>query len=160
MSTFSRLNRIFQANVASLLDRAEDPDAIIRSTLEEMAGGLKEAKRDQIKALGTAKRLEEEAPAAADESQKWEDRAALAVRAGDDSLARDALRQKLTVEQDASAKSTQATAAKRAVTDLADASERLEARRADLDARKASLATQVRTARATSSSDAVPAWSR
>lgn len=147
MSAFTRLNRVLQANVNSLLDRAEDPDKIIQSTLDEMQDGLKEAKRDQISALGKAKRLVEEAQTAADESRKWEDRAALAVRAGDDALARDALRQKLIIEQEATAKANQADVAKRAVTELEDAIARLEARRTDLEARKASLAVQVRAAR-------------
>lgn len=150
MSAFSRLNRVLQSNVNALLDRAEDPDKIIQSTLEEMTGGLKDAKRDLITALGTAKRLVEEAQSAADESRKWEERAALAVRAGDDALARDALRQKLIVEQEATAKGTQANAAKVAVTDLESAIKRLEARHSDLEARKSALAAQVRAARASS----------
>ena len=147
MGAFSRLNRVFQSNVNALLDRAEDPDKIIQSTLDEMREGLKDAKRDMITSLGTAKRLAEEAQTAAEEAARWEERAALAVRAGDDGLARDALRQKLIAEQDAMAKTSQSDAAKRAVTDLEQAIERLEARRSDLEARKGTLAAQVRAAR-------------
>lgn len=154
MGAFSRLNRVFQANVNSLLNRAEDPELIINSTLDEMADGLKEARRDQVTALGTAKRLAEQAQTADDETRKWEDRAALAVRAGDDGLARDALRQKLIVEREATAKLAQADAAKRAVTELAAAIDRLEDRRVDLDAKKAALAAQVRAARTAESTTA------
>lgn len=149
VGTFSRLNRLLQSNLRAVLDQAEDPEQLISSTLAEMRDGLKQAQRDVITAQGSAKRLAKEAEAKAGEVTQWEDRAALALRAGDEALARDALRQKLALGREADAKAEQAATAQRAADQLQAGIAQLERRRDDLEARKGVLASQVRAARTT-----------
>jgi len=160
MGTFSRLNRLMQANLRAVLDREPDPARIIEDTLGELREGLKQAKRDLITAEGGHKRLQAEAEAQELEVTRWDERAALALRSGDEELARDALRQKLAARQEAEARLSQAATAGRAAEQLRQVIAQVEERVTDLEARKGALAAQVRAARAGGVSDSAPGVGR
>lgn len=152
MGTFSRLNQLLQANLRAVLDQAEDPDKLIAQTLSELNDGLKQARRDLITAEGTAKRLSSEVQDRQAEAEKWEERAVLALRAGDEELAREALRQKLQAAREVGLSRGHAQTARQAADRLQAAIAQLQQRADDLDARKAALAAQVRAARAPAAS--------
>ena len=61
MGIFDRLSRVVRSNVNAMLDSAEDPDKLLAQTISEMESGLKQARRELVETLGTAKRLEKEA---------------------------------------------------------------------------------------------------
>lgn len=147
MGIFSRLERVVKANVNALLDAAEDPEKTIAQTVSDMRAGLKQARRELITTLGTAKRLTSESDELRREARSWEDKAALALRSGDEALARDALRQKLQIEKQAAQSSGRASQALQAADDMKAALDRLEQKTEELDAQKSTLAAQVRAAR-------------
>lgn len=151
MGIFSRLNNVVRANVNGLLDRAEDPDKLIAQTIEEMESGMKQAQKELVETLGHAKRLEKEAEDKRAEAAKWEERAALAVRKGDDALARDALKQKLQANKKAGELAAQAAQNHNSVSKMKDTLESIERKVEELRAKKAALASQVRAARDTAS---------
>jgi len=95
MGIFNRVSAVVRANLNSLVDHTEDPDKLIAQTIAEMESGLKQARREIVSAVATVKRLEAEAEEQGREVQAWEDKAALAVRKGDEELAREGLKQKL-----------------------------------------------------------------
>lgn len=149
MGIFSRLNTVIKSNLNSLLDEAEDPAKLIDQTVIDMKSELKQAKRELVTALGSAKRLEKEAAEVDAEVDDWERKAVLAIRSGDDSLAREALKFKAKAKEKADRlrgqAAEQASAAQRMKQTIEDAEGKVD----DLEARKSTLAAQVKTARAT-----------
>jgi phage shock protein A len=137
----------------------DDPAALIESTLAEMQGALQQGQKELVTTLGTAKRLEGEAEAQRTETTRWEERATLAVRKGDDELARDALKQKARVTREHARLLEQAATARASADALRKTLDDLEARARDLEARKGALAAQVRVARTASSHEASGALS-
>lgn len=147
MSIFDRLSSVVQSNLNSLLDQAEDPGKLIAQTIIDMEREVKEAKKELIATLGSAKRLEKEADAFTEESADWESKAVLALKQGDDALARAALKQKMQVSKKADASRQRAADVAIMADKMRDGIENAEAKIEDLRARQNALAGQLREAR-------------
>ena len=94
MGVFSRFKDIVSSNLNSLLDKAEDPDKLIRLMIQEMEETLVELKAGCAKAMADRKTLDRELAEAEALAATWEQRAGLAVDKGRDDLAREALAEK------------------------------------------------------------------
>lgn len=147
MGIFDRFNRVLKSNLNSLVDRAEDPAKLLDQTVLDMENELKRAKKELVTQLGTAKRLEKKVAEHDDEVKSWEDKAVLALRAGDEALAREALKMKQRASATKENVQRQADAAFGSARDLQSTLEQIEAKIEDLKARKGTLAAQVRRAR-------------
>jgi len=147
MAIFDRFNRVLKSNLNSLVDRSEDPGKLLDQTVLDMESELKRARQDLVTQLGTAKRLEKKVAEADEELTGWENKAVLALRAGDEDLAREALKMKHKAKAAAEATRKQAEAAMSAANQLQSTLETIETKIADLKARKTTLAAQVRRAR-------------
>jgi len=150
MGIFSRLNNVLKSNLNSLVDKAEDPEKLIGQTVIDMESEVKKAKRELIGTLGTAKRLIKKAQEHQDEAQGWEDKAVLALRNGEEDLAREALRRKARSQQTAEDVRKQAMGQEAAAEEMKSTLENIERKIEELKARKGTLAAQVRKARETS----------
>jgi phage shock protein A len=151
MGIFDRFNRVLKSNLNSLVDRAEDPGKLLDQTVIDMENELKRSKKDLVTQLGTAKRLEKKVIEHGDEVRGWEDKAVLALRSGDESLAREALKMKQKAKATMDNVQRQADAALGSARDLQSTLEQIESKIEDLKARKTTLAAQVRRARETGS---------
>lgn len=147
MGIFDRFNRVLKSNLNSLVDRAEDPGKLLDQTVTDMENELSRSKKDLITQLGTAKRLEKKVVEHEDEVRGWEDKAVLALRAGDEALAREALKMKQKAKATVENVQKQADAAMRSARELQTTLEQIEEKIEDLKARKGTLAAQVRQAR-------------
>lgn len=147
MAIFDRFNRVLKSNLNNLVDRAEDPGKLLDQTVIDMETELKRSRQDLVTQLGTAKRLEKKVGEAEEEVTGWENKAVLALRAGDEDLAREALKMKQKAKQAAEAVRRQADGASAAATQLQSTLETIETKLEDLKARKTTLAAQVRRAR-------------
>ncbi len=147
MGIFSRFNRVFKSNINSLMDKAEDPAKLIDQTVREMESELKNAKKELVQTLGTAKRLDKKKDELEAEVARWEDKAVLALKAGDEPLAREALKLKQKARRDADEAANRAAEAEKAAFEMKDTLEEIEQKIEDLKARKGSLAAKVRRAR-------------
>ena len=147
MGIFGRLNQVIKSNLNSMLDTAEDPEKLISQTIIEMEAEVKRAKRELITTLGASKRIDKEKEEIQAEVAVWEDRAVLALRNGDDALAREALKQKARLSKKATEAAARASQNLAAADEMRDTLERVERQIEDLKARKATLAQQVRRAR-------------
>lgn len=94
MSIFSRLADIINANIGALLDRAEDPEKMIRLMIQEMEDTLVEIRSAAAKCIADRKEQRRYSAYLEREQDEWAKRAELAVRQGREDLARAALAEK------------------------------------------------------------------
>jgi phage shock protein A len=121
MGIFSRLGTLIKSNLNDLISRAEDPEKMLNQVLLEMQQQLVEAKKAVAVAIADEKRLQKQYNSELDKAKEWERKAMLAVRAGDDNLARQALVRKQEHENISSQFQQQWIAQKAAVDKLKDA---------------------------------------
>src|ERR1051326_1261271 len=121
MGIFSRLGTLIKSNINDLITKAEDPEKMLSQVLLEMQQQLVEAKKAVAVAIADEKKLQKQYTAESDKSKEWERKAMVAVRAGDDNLARQALARKQEHETIAGQFQTQWMAQKQAVEKLKDA---------------------------------------
>ncbi|HEU5077116.1 MAG TPA: PspA/IM30 family protein [Polyangiaceae bacterium] len=102
MGIFDRMGKVISSNFNALLDKAEDPRKSIDLTLDEMHQQLKAARHEVVRSVAAEKQLRKKVEELDEQVTTWEKRAELAVRHGDDELAREALMQKrrVTAERD------------------------------------------------------------
>ena len=101
MSVFSRFTDIINANINSLLEKAEDPEKIIRLMVQEMEDTLVEIRSAAAKCIADRKEQRRYAEFLAREQQGWAKRAELAVRQNREDLARAALSEKQALADEA-----------------------------------------------------------
>jgi phage shock protein A len=94
MGIVERAQKVMTSNFNALLSKFEEPGRDIAYLLSEMKEQILAAQRDLIKLMGESKQHQSRADEYAHEIERWEKRAELAVRQGDDALAREALSQK------------------------------------------------------------------
>jgi phage shock protein A len=121
MGIFSRLGTLIKSNINDLISRAEDPEKMLNQVLLEMQQQLVEAKKAVAVAIADEKRLQKQYNVELDKAKEWERKAMLAVRAGDDQLARQALVRKQEHENISGQFQQQWIAQKAAVDKLKDA---------------------------------------
>lgn len=121
MGIFSRLGTLIKSNINDLITKAEDPEKMLSQVLLEMQQQLVEAKKAVAVAIADEKKLQKQYTAETDKAKEWERKAMVAVKAGDDNLARQALGRKQEHESIASQFQQQWLAQKQAVEKLKDA---------------------------------------
>src|SRR5262245_18924184 len=121
MGIFSRLGTLIKSNINDLITKAEDPEKMLSQVLLEMQQQLMEAKKAVAIAIADEKKLQKQYTSETDKSKEWERKAMVAVRAGDDNLARQALGRKQEHEQIATQFQQQWISQKQAVEKLKDA---------------------------------------
>ena len=94
MGIFTRFRDIVNANINSMLDKAEDPEKMLKMMIREMEDTLVEIKSACAGVMAAAKKIERELEGAQSRADYWKEKAALAVSKGRDDLARDALVEK------------------------------------------------------------------
>src|SRR3954471_8237155 len=94
MSILSRLSTLIKSNVNDLIDGMQDPGKEIDQMVRDMEESARDARREVAQCMGEETRLRKRIEVMTGEARTWEERAAAAVRAGDDGLAREALARK------------------------------------------------------------------
>lgn len=94
MGVFTRFKDIVGSNINSMLDRAEDPEKMIRLMIREMEETLVELKASCAGLMADKRKIQREAELVRERMDVWNKRALLAVDKGRDDLAREALLEK------------------------------------------------------------------
>ncbi len=94
MGIFTRFRDIVGSNINSMLDRAEDPEKLIKLMIQEMEDTLIELKSACAGVMAESKKVERQLQGLDTRVDYWESRANLAVNKGRDDLAREALVEK------------------------------------------------------------------
>jgi phage shock protein A len=94
MGIFDRMGKVIQSNLNSLLDKAEDDKKLIELNLDEMDAQIKAGHREIVQAVAAEKLLRKRCDDLSADVARWDQRAELALKSGDEALAREALKQK------------------------------------------------------------------
>jgi phage shock protein A len=94
MGAFSRLRYVIAANVNSLIEKAEDPEKLLRALIREMEDASEEARMACAELLAEQQRLARLEAQLSEEVDQWQSRAEKAVSEDRDDLARAALKAK------------------------------------------------------------------
>ena len=91
MSIFTRFKDIVNSNINSLLDKAEDPEKMLRLMIGEMEDTVIDLKTTTAARMAEAIRSEKKVDEAKATVDRWQAIAELAIEKGKDDLAREAL---------------------------------------------------------------------
>ncbi|HIJ20577.1 MAG TPA: phage shock protein A [Deltaproteobacteria bacterium] len=94
MGIFTRFRDIISSNISAMLDKAEDPEKLIKLMIREMEDTLVELKTSCAGVMASMKKIQRQLDEVLSRIKYWEERAALAARKGRDDLAREALLEK------------------------------------------------------------------
>lgn len=140
MGIFSRLGDIVNANINSMLDRAEDPYKVIRMIVQEMEDTLVEVRATAAKALAERKELQRRIERCVREAEDWRDKAEFALTRDREDLARGALTARARLGEKADLLREQMVALEQTVSQTNDDITQLERKLSDAKTRERALA--------------------
>lgn len=147
MGILGRMSQVIKSNLNALIDKAEDPEKMIEHTIDEMGSEIKKARKEVIATVAAEKGMGKKRDEQLDEARSWEDKAMLALKAGDDELAKEALRRKARAKAEADRIEEARRGQDAYAMELKSSLEQLEQKVEDLKLRKQTIASQVRQAR-------------
>src|SRR4051812_11656192 len=94
MGIFSRLAQLIKSNLNDLISKSEDPEKMLNQVVLDMNNQLVEAKKQVASSIADEKRLAKQYEQEMAHAAEWERRAMMALRAGNEELAKEALSRK------------------------------------------------------------------
>jgi len=146
MGLWKRLAQLLTSNVNDMVDGAADPERMLDQVVGEMRGQLVEAKKQVASAIADERRLKQQVEAEQKAGTDWERKAVLAIKAGDDDLAKQALMRQRDHESVALQLSAQHEKQAHAVEQLKVALRALNTKIEEADRKKAVLVAKKRRA--------------
>lgn len=160
MGVFTRFTDIVNANINSALDRAEDPEKIIRLIIQEMEETLVEIRANTAGYLADKKTLERKAGSISAQAADWGSKAELALSKDREDLARSALVQKQELDENAAQLTADIEKLNEILTALQEDCSRLQHKLADakgkqkaMDVRQTSAVVRLKVKQQTHSAD-------
>ncbi len=146
MGIFSRLSDIINANLNALLDRAEDPEKMVRLMIQEMEDTLVEVRSDAARTIADQKDIRRRLAKLETLAREWERKAELALAKEREDLARGALLEKAKAEEMAAHLAEELTYLDEALSRHQESIAKLEAKLREARAKKATLEARHKTA--------------
>ena len=101
MAIFSRLSDLLKANINDLIDRAEDPEKMVKQIIIDMEEQLQNAVQGLGSVMASERQMRKQLEEAQTQSKLWEDRAKSALKSSNEDLAKQAIENKLKADESA-----------------------------------------------------------
>ncbi len=148
MGFFDRLSRLVRANANAAVSSMEDPAKILDQSVADMQADLVKLRQAVALAIASQKRLTNQAEQASAQSKTWYERAELALKKGEESLAREALTRRKTFQETATSLTAQVQAQDGQVETLKKSLVALEGKIAEAKTKKDMLKARAQAAKA------------
>lgn len=148
MGVFSRLTDIVQANLNALLDRADDPEKLIRLIIQEMEDTLVEVRSSTVRIIADRKEIQRRLNDLSRGLNDWERKAEIALSHDREDLARGALAEKAKLAKRIADENLSLGQIDEALAKANDDISALQAKLDDAKSREAALAARHKTAAA------------
>jgi phage shock protein A len=145
MGFFERLSRLFRANANAVISSMEDPSKILDQSVEDMQRDLVKLRQAVATAIA---RIQNQAEQAESQSKTWYERAELALKKGEEELAREALSRRKTYQDTATALNTQLQTQSAQVEQLKKSLLQLESKISEAKTKKDMLKARAQAAQA------------
>ena len=96
MGIFQRIGDVLKSNINDLIDKAEDPEKMVKQIIIDMQQELNKSTQALGKAASSERIAKKQYEDAARSASEWENRAKTALAAGDEELAKKALEKGIT----------------------------------------------------------------
>ena len=146
MGIFSRLTDIINSNINAILDKAEDPEKIIRMIIQEMEDTLVEVRSSAARAIADQKDVERKLKRLTEIEGDWQRKAELAISKGREDLAKAALVEKSEAKETGKFLEEELGRLKEALERHEDDIVKLEAKLREAKAKKATIDARHKTA--------------
>ena len=146
MGIFTRFSDIVNSNINAILDKAEDPEKIVRLMIQEMEDTLVEVRSAAARSIADKKDLNRKIGMLDREKEDWDDKAELAMRKGREDLAKAALIEKSRVASAVDVLKEDYVAVDEGLAKLNEDIARLEAKLEDAKVRQKALLARHKTA--------------
>ncbi len=146
MGIFSRLTDIMNSNLNALLDRAEDPEKLIRLVIQEMEDTLVEVRSASVGMIAERKRAERSLITIEADQGEWQRKAEFALSRGREDLAKGALQAKARLQSDSEAAQRHVESLSAALAEQSENIAKLQAKLDDAKRRQAALVSRSRSA--------------
>lgn len=146
MGIFTRFSDIVNSNINAILDKAEDPEKIVRLMIQEMEDTLVEVRSAAARSIADKKDLNRKIEGLERDLNNWDQKAELALRKGREDLAKAALVEKSRVAAGVEVLKQDYHAVDEGLAKLNEDIARLEGKLADAKARQKALLARHKTA--------------
>ena len=147
MTLLDRVSTLLRANLNDLVEKAEDPERMLKQVVLDMENQLLQVKTQVAIAIADQHLLEKKRADHAGQAEEWRRKAELAVKKGNDDLARAALERSLSQDELASGFALQAEDQKHEADHLRDALRKLEQKLGETRAKCEMLVAEHRRAK-------------
>lgn len=146
MGIFSRFTDIVNSNINALLDKAEDPEKMVRLIIQEMEDTLVEVRSTSAKTIANKKEISSQISKLEHQANDWQAKAELALSKERDDLARAALVEKKKAAEHAQALSKELQLVEDQIAKLQSETAQLQDKLADAKARQKAILLRQKTA--------------
>jgi len=139
MGIFSRMSDIINSNINAMLDRAEEPEKMVRLIIQEMEDTLVEVRSSAARVIADRKDAARRLERLREEAAGWDAKARLAVRKAREDLARAALKEKRALDEEVALVAQELAAADEHIAHLGDEVAQLQQKLDDARAKQKAL---------------------